>query len=63
MTNLLIKNGREPNQLISTVYKNDFAGYQKNGFEDIRKHPWFKDFEWNQLVDQRCTGPYLENGN
>jgi len=36
-------------------------GYQKNGFEDIRRHRWFKDFDWEKRLDQRSSGPYSQN--
>jgi hypothetical protein len=32
-------------------------GYQSNGVDGIRKHKWFKEVDWNGVLDQRIPGP------
>ncbi|CAG5111798.1 Oidioi.mRNA.OKI2018_I69.chr2.g6071.t1.cds [Oikopleura dioica] len=34
-------------------------GYQSNGIDGIRKHKWFKEIDWNAVLDQRISGPLL----
>jgi cGMP-dependent protein kinase len=34
-------------------------GYQKNGIADIRKHPWFSEFDWEKLRDRKMTAPLI----
>ena len=34
-------------------------GNLKNGVDDIKKHKWFKDFDYNQLLSLTLTPPYV----
>ncbi|XP_054263597.1 cAMP-dependent protein kinase catalytic subunit beta-like [Macrosteles quadrilineatus] len=34
-------------------------GNLKNGAEDVKKHPWFKNIDWLQLLNRRVQPPYV----
>uniref|UniRef100_A0A1B0GHS1 cGMP-dependent protein kinase n=2 Tax=Lutzomyia longipalpis TaxID=7200 RepID=A0A1B0GHS1_LUTLO len=35
-------------------------GYQKGGFDDIKKHRWFQGFDWDGLVSQTLEAPIVQ---
>ncbi|XP_059616810.1 cGMP-dependent protein kinase, isozyme 1 [Phlebotomus argentipes] len=35
-------------------------GYQKGGFEDIKKHKWFQGFDWDGLINQTLGAPIVQ---
>jgi protein kinase A len=34
-------------------------GCMKNGVEDIKKHRWFNDFDFNKLLKMELPAPYV----
>lgn len=32
-----------------------------NGFEEIKQHPWFKDFDWDKLRRKEMNAPFIPN--
>merc|ERR1712098_191570 len=52
----------EAQDLISKLLDKDLSKRLKNG-QDIRKHPWFKDFEWNKLASGTLPAPWCFNAN
>lgn len=37
----------------------DRLGYSKNGVADVKKHPWFSHFDWNDLKSQKMKAPHV----
>lgn len=33
-------------------------GNLKNGVDDIKQHKWFKDLDWNDLLEKKLTAPF-----
>jgi len=29
-----------------------------NGHKEIKAHPWFKDFKWNELYEKKLNAPF-----
>lgn len=29
------------------------------GFDDVRKHPWLKNVDWNKLLKKEVKSPYM----
>ena len=38
-------------------------GCRTNGVEDIKKHKWFSDLDWQVLLDRGLTGPIIPEVN
>merc|ERR1719210_1126426 len=36
-------------------------GNLKNGVEDIKTHKWFKEIDWNQLLEKKIEAPFKPN--
>jgi serine/threonine protein kinase len=34
-------------------------GCMKNGAEDVKEHKFFKDFDWDHLMQRRISAPYV----
>ena len=34
-----------------------------NGAEEVREHPWFKDYNWEKLLSKDLVSPYIPNVN
>lgn len=34
-----------------------------NGPEEVKNHPWLKDFPWNKLMNREFEPPFLPNVN
>jgi serine/threonine kinase 32 len=34
-----------------------------NGNEEVKAHPWFKDFDWEALNDYKIQAPYIPDQN
>jgi hypothetical protein len=30
-----------------------------NGPEDVKNHPWLRDFPWDDLLNQRFAAPFI----
>jgi protein kinase A len=45
------------NLLVSDLTKR--FGNLKNGAEDIKRHPWFADIDWDKLVRMEIQPPYI----
>lgn len=36
-------------------------GALKNGARDVKAHPWFKDIDWDALIEKRLDAPWTPN--
>ncbi|CAD8110680.1 unnamed protein product [Paramecium sonneborni] len=34
-----------------------------NGPDEVKEHPWFKDFSWQKLITKQIIAPFIPNGN
>ncbi|CAD8097558.1 unnamed protein product [Paramecium primaurelia] len=34
-----------------------------NGPDEVKEHPWFKDFSWEKLIAKQIIAPFIPNGN
>ncbi|CAD8091896.1 unnamed protein product [Paramecium primaurelia] len=34
-----------------------------NGPDEVKEHPWFKDFSWEKLITKQLIAPFIPNGN
>ena len=34
-----------------------------NGPEEVKDHPWFKDYAWDKLISKEITAPFIPNVN
>ncbi|CAD8105813.1 unnamed protein product [Paramecium sonneborni] len=34
-----------------------------NGPDEVKEHPWFRDFSWEKLITKQIIAPFIPNGN
>ncbi|CAG9315385.1 unnamed protein product [Blepharisma stoltei] len=34
-----------------------------NGPDEVKNHPWFRDFDWKKLIDRRMESPFIPSQN
>ncbi|CAK94048.1 unnamed protein product (macronuclear) [Paramecium tetraurelia] len=34
-----------------------------NGPDEVKEHPWFRDFNWDKLITKQIIAPFIPNGN
>jgi len=32
-----------------------------NGPDEVKEHPWFKDFSWEKLISKEMIAPFIPN--
>jgi cGMP-dependent protein kinase len=55
------KISRKAESLIKALCRQDpqeRIGYQKNGYDDIKKHRWFQGFDWEALQHEKLVPPF-----
>jgi hypothetical protein len=53
---------REAKSLIKRLLQEDLSkrlGNLKGGVSDIKAHKFFKDLDWNELLQMKIKAPYL----